>query len=85
MFLGLRTVKYDVADIAKAKEWYTKVFGVEPYFDQPAFYVGYNIVYTISCYISGLLADHFPSDGCWPAAMRWRLFRLPFSSSPAHH
>jgi predicted enzyme related to lactoylglutathione lyase len=43
MFLGLRTVKYDVADIAKAKEWYTKVFGVEPYFDQPAFYVGYNI------------------------------------------
>lgn len=43
MFLGLRTVKYDVADIAKAKEWYTKVFGVEPYFDQPEFYVGYNI------------------------------------------
>ncbi len=43
MFLGLRTVKYDVADIAKAKEWYTKVFGVEPYFDQPDFYVGYNI------------------------------------------
>jgi lactoylglutathione lyase len=43
MFLGLRTVKYDVADIAKAKDWYTKVFGVEPYFDQPEFYVGYNI------------------------------------------
>jgi predicted enzyme related to lactoylglutathione lyase len=43
MFLGLRTVKYDVPDIAKAKAWYTKVFGVEPYFDQPEFYVGYNI------------------------------------------
>ncbi len=25
-----------------------------------AFYVGYNVVYTVSCYISGLLADHFP-------------------------
>jgi len=25
-----------------------------------AFYVGYNIVYTVSCYFSGLLADHFP-------------------------
>jgi predicted enzyme related to lactoylglutathione lyase len=43
MFLGLRTVKYDVADMAKAKAWYTKVFGVEPYFDQPEYYVGYNI------------------------------------------
>ena len=43
MFLGLRTVKYDVADIAKAKAWYTKVFGVEPYYDQPEYYVGYNI------------------------------------------
>jgi predicted enzyme related to lactoylglutathione lyase len=43
MFLGLRTVKYDVPDIAKAKAWYTKVFGVEPYFDQPEYYVGYNI------------------------------------------
>jgi len=43
MFLGLRTVKYDVPDIAAAKAWYTKVFGVEPYFDEPAYYVGYNI------------------------------------------
>jgi predicted enzyme related to lactoylglutathione lyase len=43
MFLGLRTVKYEVQDIAKAKDWYSKVFGVQPYFDQPAYYVGYNI------------------------------------------
>jgi predicted enzyme related to lactoylglutathione lyase len=43
MFLGLRTVKYDVQDIAKAKDWYSKVFGVAPYFDEPAYYVGYNI------------------------------------------
>ncbi len=43
MILGLRTVKYDVSDIAKAKEWYSKAFGVQPYFDEPAFYVGYNI------------------------------------------
>jgi predicted enzyme related to lactoylglutathione lyase len=39
---GLRTVGYNVADIDKAKEWYTKVLGVAPYFDQP-FYVGFNI------------------------------------------
>lgn len=43
MFLGLRTVKYEVQDVAKAKEWYSKVFGVQPYFDQPEYYVGYNI------------------------------------------
>ncbi|MEO6995825.1 MAG: MFS transporter [Lacunisphaera sp.] len=24
------------------------------------FYVGYNVIYTLSCYISGMLADHFP-------------------------
>ncbi len=40
--LGLRTTIYKVTDLAKAKEWYTKVFQVEPYFDQP-FYVGYNV------------------------------------------
>jgi predicted enzyme related to lactoylglutathione lyase len=43
MFLGLRTAKYEVADMAKAKEWYTKALGVAPYFDEPAFYVGYNV------------------------------------------
>lgn len=43
MFLGLRTVKYEVEDVAKAKEWYTKVLGFAPYFDEPAYYVGYNV------------------------------------------
>ncbi len=42
MFLGLRTAKYAVPDVAKAKEWYTKVLGFPPYFDEP-FYVGYNV------------------------------------------
>lgn len=40
--LGLRTVGYKVSDISKAKEWYTKAFDTEPYFDEP-FYVGFNI------------------------------------------
>ena len=39
---GLRTVGYKVADLTKAKEWYTKVLGIEPYFDEP-FYVGFNV------------------------------------------
>src|ERR1700691_3355172 len=29
--------------VTEAKEWYSKVFGVQPYFDEPAYYVGYNI------------------------------------------
>lgn len=39
---GLRTAIYRVADIAQAKEWYSRVLGIQPYFDQP-FYVGYNV------------------------------------------
>jgi predicted enzyme related to lactoylglutathione lyase len=42
VILGLRTTIYKVSDIKKAKEWYSKVFLTEPYFDEP-FYVGYNI------------------------------------------
>jgi predicted enzyme related to lactoylglutathione lyase len=42
MFLGLRTAIYHVSDIEKGKEWYGKILGLEPYFDQP-FYVGFNV------------------------------------------
>jgi predicted enzyme related to lactoylglutathione lyase len=43
MFLGLRTVQYEVQDVAKAKEWYTKALGIPPYFDEPAYYAGYDV------------------------------------------
>jgi predicted enzyme related to lactoylglutathione lyase len=39
---GLRTAIYAVDDLPRAKEWYSKAFGVQPYFDEP-FYVGFNI------------------------------------------
>ena len=39
---GLRTVGYKVADLQKAKEWYSEAFVTQPYFDEP-FYVGFNI------------------------------------------
>ncbi|HEV8398377.1 MAG TPA: VOC family protein [Gemmatimonadales bacterium] len=42
MVLGLRTVIYHVPDLAKAKDWYSRAFGVKPYFDEP-FYVGFDI------------------------------------------
>ena len=42
MLLGLRTVIYKVPDLARAKAWYSRVFGIAPYFDQP-FYVGFNV------------------------------------------
>lgn len=42
MLLGLRTTIYKVTDLEKAKAWYSKVFGIQPYFDQP-FYVGYEV------------------------------------------
>lgn len=42
MLEGLRTVIYKVTDIGKAKAWYAKVLGFEPYFDEP-YYVGFNV------------------------------------------
>lgn len=42
MFKKLRTVIYHVNDIDKAKEWYIKITGIQPYFDEP-FYVGFDI------------------------------------------
>jgi predicted enzyme related to lactoylglutathione lyase len=39
---GLRSAFYDVPSIDEGKAWYRKVFGMEPYFDQP-FYVGFNV------------------------------------------
>jgi predicted enzyme related to lactoylglutathione lyase len=40
--LGLRTVIYSAPDLGRAKEWYSKMLGIEPYFDEP-FYVGFNV------------------------------------------
>ena len=42
MFLGLRTVIYKVGDLDRAKGWYRKALGIDPYFDEP-FYVGFNV------------------------------------------
>ena len=42
MFLGLRTAIYPVPDLDRAKDWYLKALGIEPYFDQP-FYVGFEV------------------------------------------
>ncbi|MCO6509857.1 MAG: DUF4440 domain-containing protein [Aridibacter famidurans] len=41
-FRGIATAAYFVPDVEKAKAWYAKAFGTEPYFDEP-FYVGFNI------------------------------------------
>ena len=43
MLLGLRTVIYPVGkELDKARDWYTQVAGLEPYFVEP-FYVGFAI------------------------------------------
>jgi len=42
MFKKLRTLIYHVDNLEKAKEWYKKITGINPYFDEP-FYVGFNI------------------------------------------
>jgi predicted enzyme related to lactoylglutathione lyase len=55
-FLGLRTTIYKVSDIKKAKAWYSKVLGIQPYFDE-VFYVGFNV----GGYELGLQPEEKPS------------------------
>jgi catechol 2,3-dioxygenase-like lactoylglutathione lyase family enzyme len=42
MFLGLRTVIYPARDLAASRAWFTRLLGIEPYFDEP-FYVGFAV------------------------------------------
>ena len=39
---GLRTVVYAAPDLKRARDWYTEVLGIEPYFAED-FYVGFNV------------------------------------------
>jgi MFS family permease len=39
------------------------------------FYVGYNVVYTVTCYVSGILADRFPKH--WVLAIGYSLGAVP--------
>jgi len=55
--LGLRTTVYMVGNLEMAKEWYSKAFGVEPYFVEP-FYIGFNI----GGYELGLLPEDNPTS-----------------------
>ena len=34
---------YHVGDMAAARTWYSEVLGIKPYFDQPEYYVGFNV------------------------------------------
>ncbi|GAB4036490.1 VOC family protein [Spirosoma gilvum] len=56
--LGLRTVIYAAPNLTETKEWYTKAFGIEPYFDEP-FYVGFNV----GGYELGLDPNLEPAEG----------------------
>ncbi|WP_106402347.1 VOC family protein [Actinocorallia populi] len=42
MLLGLRTIVYPAADLAAATEWYTRLLGFAPYFEEP-YYVGFDV------------------------------------------
>jgi predicted enzyme related to lactoylglutathione lyase len=42
MPLGLRTNIFHVPDLDRAKDFYSKAFETQPYFDEP-YYVGFNV------------------------------------------
>src|SRR5262245_21631070 len=55
MIQGLRTAIYPTPDLARGKEWYRKVLGKDPYFDEP-YYVGF----TAGGFELGLIPDGEP-------------------------
>lgn len=58
MFLGLRSVIYNVDNLQKAKDWYGKVLGADPSTDQPS-----SVSFNIGNDRLGLkLVDHSPGD-----------------------
>jgi predicted enzyme related to lactoylglutathione lyase len=69
MVNGLGTVIYHVADLERAKAWYSQAFQQAPYFDQP-FYVGFNI----AGYELGLDPDQSTSQaGAGGCVAYWRV------------
>ena len=58
MLLGLRTIIYPAPDLQEAKAWFTRLLGIEPYFDEP-FYVGYEV----AGYELALRPDQSVEDG----------------------
>jgi predicted enzyme related to lactoylglutathione lyase len=57
MIQGLRTAIYPAPDLESGKRFYSRVLGIEPYFDQP-FYVGY----AASGFELGLIPDGEPAS-----------------------
>jgi predicted enzyme related to lactoylglutathione lyase len=88
MIQGLRTVIYPTPDLARGKEWYRQVLGIDPYFDQP-FYVGF----AVGGFELGLIPDGEPgAQGALPywgvpdaAAAMQRLLELGATEIEAVH
>ena len=55
---GLRTVIYPAPDLDATKDWWRRMLGIDPYFDEP-FYVGFEV----AGYELGLLPTLPPADG----------------------
>lgn len=57
-FEGLRAVIYPAPDLGAAKQSWTALLGIDPYFDQP-FYAGFSV----AGYDLALIPDADPADG----------------------
>lgn len=55
---GLRTVIYPAPDLDAAIAWWTRLVGIDPYFNEP-FYVGFDV----AGYELGLLPTADPAEG----------------------
>jgi catechol 2,3-dioxygenase-like lactoylglutathione lyase family enzyme len=98
MLRGLTTVTYQTADLAAAKQWYTELLGIEPYFDTPA-YVEFRVGDSLhelglldSTYLPDLGGGQGAAAGPGGAIVYWHvddvpatLDRLLLMGATAHH
>jgi predicted enzyme related to lactoylglutathione lyase len=83
MLKGLTTVRFQAADLAAAKAWYSEVLGVAPYFERPGyveFRIGdyqHELGIVDSRFIGQLGGDAPPTTGPAGAVVYWHVDDVP--------
>jgi predicted enzyme related to lactoylglutathione lyase len=83
MLRGLTTVSFFADDLAAAKEWYSELLGIDPYFERPVDGPPAYIEFRVGDYqhelgvVDRRYAPHAPTAGPAGAVMYWHVDDVP--------